>query len=133
MPFAITKARYKKWFNYSVCNGENSEVGDCMKQLISIIMNLNDDIWLNAWKRSGLIAEYLSELDRAESEIKREEITFEEDIELLSEEDEPERQKEQGNQETQEQLAENVEFLILDDQIPNTQKKNKTAKTYFFF
>ena len=104
-----------------------------MKELISIIMNLNDDIWLNAWKRSGLIAEYLSELDRAESEIKREEITFEEDIELLSEEDEPERQKEQGNQETQEQLAENVEFLILDDQIPNTQKKLKQSKLTSFF
>ena len=109
-----------------------SEVGNCMKQLISIIMNLNDDIWLNAWKRSGLIAEYLSELNHAESEIKREEITFEEDIELLSEEDEPERQKEQGNQETQEQLAENVEFLILDDQIPNTQKKLKQPKLTFF-
>ena len=86
------------------------------------------------WKREQdvKLAEYLSELDRVDSEIKREEITFEEDIELLSEEDEPERQKEQGNQETQEQLAENVEFLILDDQIPNTQKKLKQPKLTFF-
>ena len=121
MPFAVTKARYKKWFNNSICEGKDYDIGDCMKQLISIIMNLNDDIWLNAWKRSGLIAEYLSELDRAESEIKREEITFEEDIDLFEEAEE--KQKEPENS------AKNEEIEILDrdiDQIPKPQKKIKT-------
>ena len=71
LPFAVTKARYKRWFNSSICQGEDYEIGDCMKELISIILKLENDIWLNAWKRSGLVADYLTELDCAESGILR--------------------------------------------------------------
>ena len=42
-----------------------------MKELVSIILKLENDIWLNAWKRSGLVADYLTELDCAQSGILR--------------------------------------------------------------
>ena len=130
MPFAVTKSRYKRWFNNSICEGEDYDIGDCMKELVSIIMKLDNDIWLNAWKRSGLIADYLNELDSAERGIVREECTFEEDIDLFEEaEEEPEKQKEPENS------ANNEEIEILDrdiinmniDQIPKPLKTENCA------
>ena len=131
MPFAIVKSKYKSWWNSSICEEKDCDVAVCMRKIISIITNLGDDIWLKAWKRSGLIFDYLSELEQAESEILREEINFEEEgEEILESQEEPEAQEEP---EEQEEPAITEETDNLDLEISNTQKKLKQMKIESFF
>ena len=43
------------------------DYGSAMKKVVDVIMNLDTDIYVKAWKRSGLIPEQLIAMDFAEN------------------------------------------------------------------
>ena len=86
LPFSVIKARHKNKINLQICNGENLDIGCSIKKICSIISSIESEIWLKAWKRSGLVPSYKNDLPAAEKEIRPDDITNErqDDIKVIN-------------------------------------------------